>query len=62
MLKREEMASASIRVKRRIVKLAGVAGTIGPILFGGVLFALSVLEYDFMLGMATSGRPGGRLA
>ena len=38
-------------MKRRIIKLAGIAGTIGPVLFGGVLLALSVLEYDFMLGM-----------
>jgi hypothetical protein len=38
-------------VKRRIIKLAGIAGTIGPVLFGGVLLALSVLEYDFMLGI-----------
>lgn len=38
-------------MKRRIIKLAGTAGTIGPILFGGVLLALSVLEYDFMLGI-----------
>src|ERR687890_2851007 len=30
---------------------AAVAGTIGPVLFGGVLVALSVLEYDFMLGI-----------
>ena len=28
---------------------AAVAGTIGPVLFGSVLLALSVLEYDFML-------------
>jgi hypothetical protein len=51
MLGREGTPIASIRVKRRIIKLAGIAGTIGPVLFGGVLFALSVLEYDFMLGM-----------
>jgi hypothetical protein len=30
---------------------AAVAGTIGPVLFGSVLLALSVLEYDFMLGI-----------
>jgi hypothetical protein len=51
MLGLEETASASIRVKRRIITLAGIAGTIGPVLFGGVLLALSVLEYDFMLGI-----------
>jgi len=28
---------------------AAVAGTIGPVLFGSVLIALSVLEYDFMI-------------
>jgi hypothetical protein len=38
-------------VKRRIIKLAGIAGTIGPVLFGGALLALSDLEYDFMLGI-----------
>jgi hypothetical protein len=51
MLGREGTASASIRVKSHIIKLAGIAGTIGPVLFGGVLLALSVLEYDFMLGI-----------
>src|SRR5215211_528493 len=30
---------------------AAVAGTIGPVMFGSVLLALSVLEYDFMLGI-----------
>jgi len=30
---------------------AAVAGTIGPVLFGSVLFALSVLEHDFMIGI-----------
>ena len=38
-------------MKRRIIKLAGVAGAIWPILFGGVLVMLSVLAYDFMLGI-----------
>ena len=38
-------------MKRRIIKLAGIAGTIGPVLFGGVLLTLSVLEYNFMLGI-----------
>src|SRR5918994_6467198 len=51
MLGREQTASASIRVKRRIIKLAGVAGAIWPILFGGVLVMLSVLAYNFMLGI-----------
>ena len=37
--------------RQTIVKLAGLAGTIGPVLFGGVLLALSVLQYDFMLGI-----------
>jgi hypothetical protein len=31
--------------------MAAVAGKIGPLLFGTVLLALSVLEYDFMLGI-----------
>jgi hypothetical protein len=30
---------------------AAIAGTIGPVLFGSVLISLSVLEYDFMLGI-----------
>ena len=30
---------------------AAVAGTIGPVLFATVIFALSVLEYNFMLGI-----------
>jgi uncharacterized membrane protein YidH (DUF202 family) len=30
---------------------AAVAGTIGPVLFGSVLLTLSVLEFDFMLGI-----------
>ena len=30
---------------------AALAGIIGPVLFGGVLLALSVLEHDFMLGI-----------
>jgi len=30
---------------------AALAGTIGPLLFVSVLLALSVLEYDFMLGI-----------
>jgi hypothetical protein len=33
------------------MKLAALAGAIGPVLFAGVLVALSVLEYDFMLGI-----------
>lgn len=37
--------------RQTITKLAGFAGTIGPLLFGGVLLALSILEYDFMLGI-----------
>lgn len=51
MLGRVETTSASIMMKRRIIKLAGIAGMIGPVLFGGVLLTLSVLEYDFMLGI-----------
>lgn len=34
-----------------IIKLAGCAGMMGPVLFGGVMIALSALEYDFMLGI-----------
>ena len=37
--------------RQTIIKSAGCAGTIGPVLFGGILLALSVLEYDFMLGI-----------
>jgi hypothetical protein len=38
-------------VKRRIIHLAGIAGMIGPGVFGGVLLTLSILEYEFMLGI-----------
>jgi len=39
-------------VKRQtIIKVASLAGTVGPALFVGVLFTLSVLQYDFMLGI-----------
>jgi hypothetical protein len=37
--------------RQTIIKLASLAGTIGSVLFGGVLIALSVLEYNFMLGI-----------
>ncbi len=37
--------------RQTIIKMAGLAGMIGPVLFGGVLILLSVLEYDFMLGI-----------
>jgi hypothetical protein len=32
----------------RITRLAALAGIIGPLLFGGVLLVLKVIEYDFM--------------
>ena len=59
-------ANMLIGVRRQtIVKLAGLAGTIGPVLFGGVLLALSVLQYDFMRPSVGSGsdtrRGGGRV-
>ena len=38
-------------MKRQIIQLAGMAGAIGPGLFGGVLLTLSVLQYEFMLGI-----------
>jgi hypothetical protein len=37
--------------RQTIIKLAGLSGAIGPFLFGGILLALSILEYDFMLGI-----------
>ncbi len=37
--------------RQTIIRVAALAGTIGPVLFGGVLLTLSVLEYDFMLGI-----------
>jgi hypothetical protein len=37
--------------RQTVIKVAAIAGTIGPVLFGSVLIALSVLEYDFMLGI-----------
>jgi len=33
------------------MKLTALAGAIGPVLFAGVLVVLSVLEYDFLLGI-----------
>src|SRR5215212_6894380 len=52
MLGRVHSAPARIGVKRQtIIKLASLAGMIGSVLFGGVLIALSVLEYGFMLGI-----------
>jgi hypothetical protein len=41
-----------IEVRRQnIIRSAVLAETVGPIVFGGTLLALSVLEYDFMLGI-----------
>ena len=37
--------------RQTIIKSAALAGTIGPVLFGGIVLALSVLEYGFMLGI-----------
>jgi uncharacterized membrane protein YidH (DUF202 family) len=37
--------------RQTVIELAAMAGTIGPILFGSVLIALSALESDFMLGI-----------
>src|SRR5918912_1997542 len=34
-----------------IITAAAIAGVMGPALFVSVLLALSVLEYDFMLGI-----------
>jgi uncharacterized membrane protein YidH (DUF202 family) len=34
-----------------IITAAAIAGMIGPVLFGTILLGLSVLEYDFMLGI-----------
>ena len=51
---------------KRATKLAALAGIIGPLLFGGVLAALTAIEYDFMrslgwepLGLASSDWPSG---
>src|SRR5829696_5086960 len=44
--------SARIGTKRqKIIMSAALAGIIGPLLCGTVLLVLSVLEYDFMLGI-----------
>jgi hypothetical protein len=43
---------ARVEVRRQsIIRVAALAGTVGPIVFGGTLLALSVLEYDFMVGI-----------
>jgi hypothetical protein len=42
--------AAWFETKRRvIIAVAALAGMVGPLLFGTVLLALTVLEYDFML-------------
>ena len=33
------------------IRVAALAGMVGPVLFAGVLFALTILQYDFMLGI-----------
>ena len=44
--------AAWIETRRRvIIKIAALAGMVGPILFGSVLLTLTALEYDFMLGI-----------
>ena len=43
---------ARVEVRRHsIIRLAALAGTVGPIVLGGTLLARSVLEYDFMVGI-----------
>jgi hypothetical protein len=37
--------------RRSIIRVAALAGTVWPIVFGGTLLALSVLEYVFMVGI-----------
>ena len=37
--------------RHSIIRLAALAGTVGPIVLGGTLLARSVLEYDFMVGI-----------
>jgi len=34
-----------------VVRAAAVAGMVGPVLFAGALLALTILQYDFMLGI-----------
>ena len=50
----------------RVTKLAALAGTIGPLLFGSVLLVLTLIDYDFMgslgwepLSVTTSVWPSG---
>jgi uncharacterized protein DUF998 len=38
-------------VNNRILKLAVFAGIVGPILFGGVIILLTIVEYQFMLSL-----------
>src|SRR2546421_11880846 len=51
---------------KHMIKVAAFAGTIGPLLFGGVLVALTLLEYKFMrslgwepLGFSNTDWPSG---
>jgi len=50
----------------RVTKLAALAGTIGPLLFGSILLVLTVIEHHFMrslgsepLRVTTSDWPSG---
>jgi hypothetical protein len=51
---------------KSMIKVAALAGTIGPLLFGSVVLALTLLEYDFMrslgwepLGFSNTDWPSG---
>ena len=43
--------SAESWPRDRMRKLAAFAGMVGPVLFGGVLVILTLVEYDFMRGL-----------
>ena len=34
-----------------MIRVAAVGGMVGPALFGTILIALTVVQYDFMLGI-----------
>jgi hypothetical protein len=37
--------------RKTVIRAAAISGLVGPILFSGTLAALSVLQYDFMIGI-----------
>lgn len=43
--------SQSIKAMLAFVRIAAIVGMIGPLLLGGMIAALTILQYDFMIGL-----------